>query len=49
MTEANKALQEANTIIAQQRGEIKELLHARADMLDQITTLRDGELPEVRG
>lgn len=49
VTEANEALQEANTIIAQQRGEIKELLHARADMLDQITTLRDGALPEVRG
>ena len=47
--DANDALQEANAIIATQRAEIKELLSARAEVMDQVTTIKDGDLFEVRG
>ncbi len=47
--DANRALQEANGIIATQRAEIKELLSARAEVMDQVTTIKDGDLFEVRG
>ena len=49
VTEANQALEKANTIIAQQRTEIKDLLHSRADLMNQVTTLKEGDLLEVRG
>ena len=47
--EANEALDKANSIIAQQREEIQTLLQARADLNDQMMTLKDGDLSEVRG
>ena len=47
--EANQALEEANAIIAKQRGEIKALLQARAELDDQMATLKEGDLSEVRG
>ena len=47
--EANKALEEGNTIIAQQREEIDALLQARAELDDQMATLKEGDLSEVRG
>ncbi|MCA9473308.1 MAG: tol-pal system protein YbgF [Nitrospirales bacterium] len=47
--DANQALQEANGIIATQRAEIKGLLVARAEVMDQVTTIKDGDLLEVRG
>ena len=47
--EANRALGEANSIISTQRAEIKELLVARAEVMDQVTTIKDGDLSEVRG
>ncbi|MEE9232238.1 MAG: hypothetical protein V3U07_02175, partial [Nitrospirales bacterium] len=47
--EANAALEKANTLISQQRVEIKELLHARAEVMDQIATLKDTDLYQVRG
>lgn len=47
--EANKALEEANGIIAQQREEIDALLQARAELDDQMATLKEGDLSEVRG
>ena len=47
--EANKALDEANTTMAQQREEINALLQARADLDDQMATLKEGDLLEVRG
>jgi len=47
--EANEALDKTNSIIAQQREEIKTLLQARADLDDQMMTLKDGDLSEVRG
>ncbi len=49
VSNANHALGEANTIIATQREEIKELLAARAEVMDQVTTIKDGDLSEVRG
>ena len=49
VADANRALQEANGIIATQRAEIQELLAARAEVLDQVTTIKDGDLLEVRG
>jgi tol-pal system protein YbgF len=47
--EANKAMEEANSIIAQQREEIDALLQARAELDDQMATLKEGDLTEVRG
>ena len=47
--EANKALEEAKIIIAQQREEINALLQARAELDDQMATLKEGDLSEVRG
>lgn len=47
--DANRALQEANGIIKTQRAEIQELLVARAEVMDQVTTIKDGDLFEVRG
>ncbi len=47
--EANQALEEANAIIAQQRQEIDALLKARAELDDQMATLKEGDLSEVRG
>ncbi|GJL65540.1 MAG: hypothetical protein NPIRA05_05110 [Nitrospirales bacterium] len=47
--DANQALQEANGIITTQRAEIQELLVARAEVMDQVTTIKDGDLFEVRG
>ncbi|WP_447968966.1 tol-pal system protein YbgF [Nitrospira sp. M1] len=49
VAEANLALQEANGIISTQRAEIQELLEARAEVMDQVTTIKDGDLFEVRG
>lgn len=49
VVDAQTALHDANAIIAQQRGEIQELLHARAELMDQVTTLKDGDLSRVRG
>jgi len=49
VTEANTALEKANRLIAGQREEIKELLHARAELMDQMTTLKDTDLSQVRG
>ena len=49
VSDANHALGEANAIIATQRSEIKELLAARAEVMDQVTTIKDGDLSEVRG
>jgi tol-pal system protein YbgF len=47
--EANEALGKANILIAKQRAEIKELLHARAEVMDQMATLKDTDLSQVRG
>lgn len=47
--DANKALEDANTIISKQRAEIKELLHARAELMDQMATLKETDLSQVRG
>ena len=49
VSEANEALGKANILIAQQRAEIKELLHARAEVMDQMATLKDTDLSQVRG
>jgi len=49
VSEANAALEKANTLIAQQRGEIQELLHARAEVMDQVATLKETDLSQVRG
>jgi tol-pal system protein YbgF len=49
VNEANEALGKANVLIAQQRAEIKELLHARAEVMDQMATLKDTDLSQVRG
>jgi tol-pal system protein YbgF len=49
VNEANDALGKANILIARQRGEIKELLHARAEVMDQMATLKDTDLSQVRG
>jgi tol-pal system protein YbgF len=49
VNEANDALGKANILIAQQRAEIKELLHARAEVMDQMATLKDTDLSQVRG
>ena len=47
--EANAALNKANNLIARQRAEIQELLHARAEVMDQVATLKDTDLSQVRG
>ena len=49
MTEANQALAQTHTVIMEQRREIQELLRARADLVDQVTKLRDGELSQIHG
>ena len=49
VTDANTALEKANTLIARQRVEIQELLHARAEIRDQVATLKDTDLSQVRG
>jgi tol-pal system protein YbgF len=49
VNEANEALGKANVLIAQQRAEIKELLHARAEVMDQMATLKETDLSQVRG
>jgi tol-pal system protein YbgF len=46
---ANVSLEKANTLIAQQRVEIQELLHARAEVMDQVAMLKDTDLSQVRG
>lgn len=49
VSEANTALEKANALIAKQRVEIQELLHARAEVMDQFTTLKETDLSQVRG
>ncbi len=49
VTDANAALEKANTLIAGQRAEIQELLHTRAEVMDQVATLKDTDLSQVRG
>ncbi|MCA9421288.1 MAG: tol-pal system protein YbgF [Nitrospira sp.] len=49
VSEANTALEKANMLIAQQRREIQELLHARAEVMDQVATLKETDLSQVRG
>ncbi|MEO7862923.1 MAG: tol-pal system protein YbgF [Nitrospirales bacterium] len=49
VSEANTALEKANTLIAKQRVEIQELLHARAEVMDQVATLKETDLSQVRG
>jgi len=49
VTDANTALKKANGLIARQREEIQELLHARAEVMDQVATLKDTDLSQVRG
>ncbi len=49
VTDANTSLDKANTLIARQREEIQELLQARAEVMDQVATLKDTDLSQVRG
>jgi tol-pal system protein YbgF len=49
VTDANAALEKANALIAGQRAEIQELLHTRAEVMDQVATLKDTDLSQVRG
>ena len=49
VADANTALEKANVLIAGQREEIKELLHARAEVVDQVATLKDTDLSQIRG
>ncbi|MDR4483264.1 MAG: tol-pal system protein YbgF [Nitrospirales bacterium] len=49
VSEANTALEKANSLIAKQRVEIQELLHARAEVMDQVATLKETDLSQVRG
>jgi len=49
VTDANAALEKANTLIARQRAEIQELLHSRAEVMDQVAILKDTDLSQVRG
>lgn len=49
VSEANTALEKANTLIAKQRVEIQELLHARAEVMEQVATLKETDLSQVRG
>ncbi len=47
--EANQALENAGNIISKQRAEIKELLHSRAELMDQMATLKDTDISQVKG
>ncbi len=49
VVDANTSLEKANTLITRQRAEIKELLRARAEVTDQVATLKDTDLSQVRG
>ncbi|MGE0473242.1 MAG: tol-pal system protein YbgF [Nitrospirales bacterium] len=49
VNEANQALEDASGIISKQRGEIKELLHARAELMEQMASLKETDLSQVRG
>jgi tol-pal system protein YbgF len=49
VTDANAALEKANVLIAGQRAEIHELLQTRAEVMDQVATLKDTDLSQVRG
>lgn len=49
VAQANQSLSEANAIISRQRAEIKDLIRGRADLLNQVTTIREGDLSQVRG
>ena len=49
VTDANTALEKANVLIAGQRAEIQQLLQNRAEVMDQMATLKDTDLSEVRG
>jgi len=49
VTDANAALEKANVLIAGQRAEIQELLQTRAEVMDQVATLKDTDLSQVRG
>ena len=49
VAEANQSLAKANSIITEQRTEIKTLLQARADLNDQMSTIKDGDLSQLRG
>ena len=49
VTEANQALAQTQAVITEQRREIQALLRARADLVDQVTKLRDGELSRIHG
>ena len=49
ITNANTALEKANALIAGQRTEIQDLLQARAEVMDQVATLKETDLSQVRG
>ncbi len=49
VADANMALEKTHVLIAGQREEIKELLHARAEIMDQMATLKDTDLSQIRG
>ena len=49
VADANMALKKTHVLIAGQREEIKELLHARAEIMDQMATLKDTDLSHIRG
>jgi tol-pal system protein YbgF len=49
VADANAALEKANVLIAGQRAEIQELLHTRAEVMDQVATLKETDLSQVRG
>lgn len=49
VAQANQSLRDANAIISRQRAEIKDLIRGRADLLNQVTTIREGDLSQVRG
>lgn len=49
ITDVNAALEKANTLIARQRTEIQELVHSRAEVMDQMAMLKDTNLSQVRG
>ncbi len=49
VSDANTALEKANTLIAKQRVEIQELLHARAEVMDQVANIKETDISQVRG
>jgi len=49
VADANTALEKANTLIVRQRAEIQELVHSRAEVMDQVAMLKDTDLSQVRG